>query len=168
MLIDDASTTSNLLQEGPPSSFKVEYLWKEGGDTFDRLAFFNTMARDMGVLTSYSWSLALNDLKFRSDFGIRISFVCDRFAPEIKAKYVVWTLQKVFDAVVENDRYATGTIMMYSDWGSFRIAVGSVMVPKLTSTLGNETDIVLPGMLIVISSPPSPLQMKEEKNPTSI
>lgn len=67
LLIDNPSTASNLPQEGSSPLSKVEYLYKKGGDTFDRLAFYNTLVGDTAVLTSYSWSLGLNSLNFRSD-----------------------------------------------------------------------------------------------------
>lgn len=138
--MEDFSTTTNLHQEEPPLPFKVEYLWKEGGKTFDRLAFCNTLIEDMGVLIPESWDEELAGIQFEADYKIRIGFVKDRSGPGPKTKHIVWALERLFNIIVERNRYSTGTIIVNSNWDTGRLALGTVTVVDSRLVLVNTTN----------------------------
>ena len=147
MLTADPSTTTtaDLRQEEPPSAFKVEYRWKEGGRSFDRLAFCNTIVENVAVLTAEPWNRDFYALQFSPTYNIRIGFVSDRSGPGLQAKHVVWALDELFDILVEHDRYSVGNFVVNSNWDANRLAIGTITTtPGSAFVLANATD-VLPG-----------------------
>ncbi len=76
----------------------------------------------------------MSALQFGATYNIRIGFVKERFGPRFMIKHIVWALERLFDIVVESDRYSVGTIMVNSNWDIGRLALGTVTV--VDSSLG--------------------------------
>ena len=141
MLTEDPSTTTSLPREGPPLAFNVEYRWKEGGRSFDRLAFYNTIVENVAVLTAKPWNRDFYAIQFSPTYNIRIGFVSDRSGPGLQAKHVVWAHEELFKILVEHDRYSIGNIVVNSDWDTGRLAVGTITTPGSGSVLANPRNV---------------------------
>lgn len=142
MLTEDPSTTTHLRQEDPPRSFKVEYKWKEGGRSFDRLAFYNTIVENVAVLTVEPWNRPFYAIQFNPTYNIRIGFVSDRSGPGLEAKHVVWAHEKLFDILVKHNRYSIGNIVVISHGFANRLAVGTITTQISDSVLTNAADVL--------------------------
>ena len=97
VLTEDLSTTTTLPREDPPLLFNVEYTWKESGNNFDHLAFFNTIVENVAVVTPQPWNKDFAIIQFSPTYNIRIGFVSDRSGPGLKLKHVVWAHVELFD-----------------------------------------------------------------------
>ena len=141
LLTEDPSTTTSLSPEEPPLAFKVKYRWKEGGKSFDRLAFCNTIVENVAVLTAEPWNRDFYAIQFSPTYNIRIGFVSDRSGPGLQAKHVVWAHEELFNILVEHDRYSIGNIVVNSNWDADRLAVGTITTPGSGSVLANASDV---------------------------
>lgn len=141
MLTGDPSTITILPREDPPLPFRVEYRYKESGRSFDRLAFYNTIVEDVAVMTPEPWNKDFYAIQFPPTYNIRIGFVSDRSGPGLQAKHVVWALDKLFDILVEHDRYSIGSIVVNSNGDTDRLAVGTITAPGPGLVLANATDV---------------------------
>ena len=127
LLTASCSTTKfDLSQEEPPLPFRVEYFWSSGGKTFDRIAFYNQMLENFVSLVDTAWNETMDAIQFPTAFGIQMRFLSDRMGAGMKVKHIVWALEEVFDIFVENNRYATGTVIVNSNWWEDRLAIGSI------------------------------------------
>ena len=142
MLTEDSSTITSLPREDIPLAFRVKYNWKQGGKSFDHLAFCNTIVENVAVLTPDPWDRDTNILQFSATYQIRIGFVGDRSGPGLRLKYVVWPLVELFDILVEHDRFSVGNFVVNSNWDADRLAVGTITVPGSGFGLLNGTDVL--------------------------
>ena len=142
MLTEDPSTTKGLLREDPPLRFKVEYKWKEGGKSFDHIAFCDTIVENVAVLTAEPWDKDMNIVQFPPTYHIRIGFVSDRSGPGLQVKHVVWALAELFVILVENNRFSVGSIVVNSNWDAGRLAVGTITMPGSGFGLNNASDML--------------------------
>ena len=152
MLIQRPRATAELQQEQPPWSFRVVYWYKEGGKSFEHLAFANTMIKVMAAMTARPWNGSLKSITFKPDFGVRISFVADRTGPGLLYKHVVWALEELFDVMVEHNRYGPGTQFVNSDWEEARIAIGSVSTLGVPNRVPANATVARPGNFVPFHS----------------
>ena len=122
------------------------------------------MLEAMSALCGASWNAYMDGVLFRSTYGIAIRFVHDKTGSGLRTKYVVWALEEVFDILVEQNRYETGTIAVNLDWDKQRVAFGSI-----TTITGNAVlDAINDGNLNSTLSLPKPLQNSPSLEPLPV
>ena len=139
-LTEDPRTATSLSRSDPPLRFKVEYPWKEGGNSFDHLAFCNTIVGNVAVLTPEPWNRDMKIIQFSPTYNIRIGLVSDRAGPGLQVKHIVWALVELFDILVEHNRFSVGNIFVNSNWDADRLAVGTITIPGSGFGLLNATN----------------------------
>ena len=97
------------------------------------------MLENLVSLVGAQWNDTLQTIRFPSAFGIQMQFISDRTGVGMKVKQVMWALEEVFDIFVEHNLYATGTVIVNSNWWSERLAIGSVKVVPASGLKANET-----------------------------
>ena len=147
ILTEDPRTITSLPRKDPPLPFKVDYWWKEGGKSFDHLAFCDTIIGNVAVLAPEPWDKAMKIVQFSPTYNIRIGFVSDRAGPGLQVKHIVWALVELFEILVKANRFSVGNIVVNSNWDTDRLAVGTITIPGSGFGLFNATN--------ELSSPPS-------------
>ena len=96
----------------------------------------------MAVLSAGPWNRPFYAIQFTPTYNIRIGLVSDRSGPGLQAKHVVWAHEKLFDILVEHNRYSTGNIVVNSYGFANRLAVGTITAASSGSALANATDVL--------------------------
>ena len=69
-----------------------------------------------------------------------MKFIHDQNGPEMLVKHVVWANQRVFNLLINRGRYSTGNIMMYSNYNTGRLGIGSVSLPTFPISSAASTN----------------------------
>ena len=129
-----------------PLAFKVEYRFNQGGATFDRIAFMNTMIRGIFAMIKWPWNAGTTTVvELPARFGISMKFLPLRSGPRLMTKHMAWTIEEIFDILVEHVCYSTGNFQVNANWDEDTVAFGSLAVTAPTLALttlasGNMTD----------------------------
>ena len=103
------------------------------------------MLENLVSLVNAEWNSTLQTIRFPVAFGIQMQFVSDRTGVGMKVKHVIWALEEIFDIFAENNLYATGTVIVNSNWWDDRLAIGSVkVVARPTSDVNQTTPSLIP------------------------
>ena len=137
-MIQSSGVQQDLGQEQPPSGFKVEYIWKPHGISFNRLRLFNTVFLEMAILAAQPWNGILTIVQSPPLFGVVIGFIGDRVTREMRTKHAMWALKEVFDIFVNNRRYAPGSVVV--DIFNTRLGVGSVQPPRSIRATSSQAE----------------------------
>ena len=124
MLKELASAATNLSQEEPPAEFQVDFRPKAYASVFGRFEFLNTVIWTMAHIAFREWDSIIPSYKSATIYHVAIGFVSNRFGPGLKAKHIMWALDKIFDIIVNDDRYLSGNLVV--NVGSTALGVGSV------------------------------------------
>lgn len=119
-----ASAATDLSQEEPPVDFRVDFTTKAQARSFGRIDFLNTVVLDVAAMAIQPWNNVLSAHKFPPTFNIAVGFVSNRSGPGFVIKHIMWALEKIFEAVLDADRYLSGNAVVYL--GSTTLGVGNV------------------------------------------
>ena len=138
LLITLPSVVTQFSEEKPPRDFRVEFLWRDRGTAFNRLDFFKTVLNDMALLAIKDFQMSNFAVKCPAPFQIAFNFVSDRTAPGMKVKHIMWTLNRVFELFVAQERYEPGNIII--EIPPTRIGVGNVQFNPLIRSSNASTE----------------------------
>ena len=152
MLSELDSAAATLSQEEPPVDFRINFRSKPSAMPFGRFDFLNTVILAMSTMALKIWNEHVANCKFPAPFHIAIGFVSSRSGPGLRAKHIMWTLERIFDFIVDDDSYLPGNVVV--DVGSTTLGVGNVYnapadsAPvNLSDTLTGDTGDGTPGGL---------------------
>ena len=124
MLKELASAATNLSQEEPPAEFQVDFRPKAYASFFGRFDFLNTVILMMAAIAFREWDSVIPSYKSETIYQVAIGFVSNRSGPGLKAKHIMWALDKTFDIIVNDDSYLSGNLVV--NLGSTALGVGNV------------------------------------------
>ena len=124
MLKELASAVTNLSQEEPPAEFQVDFRPKAYASLFGRFDFLNTVILMMADIAFRKWDSIIPSYKSATIYQVAIGFVSNRSGPGLKAKHIMWALDKTFDIIVNDDSYLSGNLVV--NLGSTVLGVGNV------------------------------------------
>ena len=124
MLSELDSAAANLSQEEPPIEFRIDFRSSPSAMPFGRFDFLNTVILAMSTMALKAWNEQVANCKFPAAFHIAIGFVSSRSGPGLRAKHIMWSLERIFDFVVDDDSYLPGNVVV--DVGSTTLGVGNV------------------------------------------
>ena len=104
------------------------------------------MIESMAALTAERWDREMNRIQFEPTYKIRIAIIADRFGPAVEVKHVAWALVRLFDIIVDDDRYSIGTFVIDLGWSTGVLALGSINIVDSSVVLVDTADL-LPGNL---------------------
>ena len=98
------------------------------------------MLVDVAGMALKDWNQPTPFAKFIRPYGIALGFASDRAGPGFKTKHIMWTIEEIFDVIVEHKRYEPGTVVV--DLGSTRLGVASVSTVPPDSAPLNKTNLL--------------------------
>ena len=102
----------------------------------------NTMIRSIGSMTRWPWNTGTTAaVLLPSGYGVAMKFLPLRSGPGLRTKQIVWTVEEIFDILVQHDRYSTGTFQVNANWDEDTIALGSLALTGPTLPLSNVSDV---------------------------
>ena len=98
----------------------------------------------MATMALRPWNATVVAYKFPAPYDIAVGFVSDRSGPGLQVKHVLWTLEEVFDVIVEQNRFQPGNVVI--QLVPITLGVANVVLTRADLVPSGPMDMLLAGL----------------------